>query len=81
MLKQIKRMKDLLLNAQVVVKTTKCGNFALLFCRLRHGIVLECVPHVQHAYCPPFDQSNSDIVALSLPLLSSILTELPNKHT
>jgi len=28
---------------------SKCGNFALFFCRGRHGIVLNCVPHVQHA--------------------------------
>ena len=27
----------------------KYGNFTLLFCRGRHGVVLKCVPHVQHA--------------------------------
>ena len=36
----------------------KCGNFTLLFCRGRHGIISKCVPHVQHAYIL-LDQSNS----------------------
>ena len=30
-------------------QNSKCDNFALLFCRGRHGIVLNCVPHVKHA--------------------------------
>ena len=30
----------------------KCVNFALLFCRGRHGIVRKCVLHVQHVYFP-----------------------------
>ena len=34
----------------------KCGNFKLLFCRGRHGIVVKCVPHVQHAYFSLFNQ-------------------------
>ena len=41
------------------VKTAKCGNFTLLFWRGRHGIILKCVPHVQHAYFLPLDQLNS----------------------
>ena len=28
----------------------KCGNYTSLFCRGRHGLARECVPHVQHTY-------------------------------
>ena len=41
-------------------------HFMLLFCRRSHGLVNECVPHVQHAYFSTLDQSNSYFVALSL---------------
>ena len=34
------------------------GNFTLLFCSRGHGLLLKCVPHVQHAYFSSFDQSN-----------------------
>ena len=34
----------------------KCGNFKLLFCRGRNGIVVKCVPHVHHAYFSLFNQ-------------------------
>ena len=50
------RIKDLLLYAHAVGKS---ANFALLFCRGRHEIVSKCVPHVQHTYFLPCDQSNS----------------------
>ena len=39
-----------MLFAQVVNKAANNGNFTLLFCRERHGIVGKCVQHVQHAY-------------------------------
>ena len=55
----------------------KYGNFTLLFCRGRHGLVLKCVSHVQHDYFSSLDQSNSLFVALSLPFRSWML-KLPN---
>ena len=48
-LNYIRRIKDLLLLCSSC-QNRKCGNFTLLFCRGQHGIVLKCVPHVQHAY-------------------------------
>ena len=30
-----------------------CGNFTMLFCRRRHGLVHKCVLHVQHASLGP----------------------------
>ena len=39
--------------------------------------MLKCVPHVQHAYFLPFDQSNSSFLTSSFPLPSGML-ELPN---
>ena len=50
-----KNYKDL--HAYVVIKTEKCGNFTLLFCRGRHGLVHKCVPHVQHACFSTPEQS------------------------
>ena len=38
----------------------KCGNFTLLFCRGRHGIVLKFVLHVQHAYFSSLYQTNNE---------------------
>ena len=38
-------------------------DFTLLFCRGRHGVILKCVPHVQHAY---FSSANQILQALSL---------------
>ena len=34
----------------LLYQNRKCGSFMLLFCRGRHGTILKCVPHVQHAY-------------------------------
>ena len=42
-----------------VVNTANVVIFTLLFCRGPRGIILKCVPHVQHPYFLPFDQSNS----------------------
>ena len=42
--------ENLRLYAQVCHQNGKCGNFRLLFCRGRHGLVRKCVPHVQHDY-------------------------------
>ena len=53
-------------------KNRKNGNFTLLL-RRRHGILLNCVPHVQHAYLSSLNQSNSWFMGLSLPLKSPIL--------
>jgi len=47
------------------------GNFTLSFGRLRHRIVLKCVPHVQHDYFSSFNQSDHCFLASSLPLPSS----------
>ena len=33
-------------------QNAKCGNFTLLFCRGRHGLVHNSVSHVQHDYFP-----------------------------
>jgi len=41
----------------------KRGNFTLLFCGGLHGIVLRCMPHVQHAYFSSYNQSHSYFVA------------------
>ena len=66
-------MKDLLLRARVVVRTSNMK-------QLRQRIVLKCVPHVQHDYFSSFNQSNNWFVAFSLPLLSSFV-KLPFKKT
>ena len=44
----------------------KCGNFTLSFGRLRQGIVLKCVPHVQHDYFSLFNQSDHCFLALAI---------------
>ena len=53
----------------------KFGNFTLSFGRLREIILLKCVPHVQHDYFSPLNQSDHCFLAssLPLPLLSSLL--------
>ena len=52
-LKQIERIKDLLLCVHVAVKTLTFGNFTSSFGRLRQRMVLKCVPHMQHDYFFP----------------------------
>ena len=63
----IQRIKELLLKACWCYRQNhKCGNLTLLFCRARHQIIVKSVPHVQHAYFLPFDQSNSLFLTASL---------------
>ena len=57
----------------------KLGNFTMLFYKRPNGIVLKCVPHVQNAYFSLFHQSNSEFVALLLPIPSS-MPKLPISH-
>ena len=61
---RIKRTKDLLLCAQVVI--THANVVISCCCFAEDEIVLKSVPHVQHAYISFFHQSNSKFVALSL---------------
>ena len=56
-------MKDLLLCFHVLVKF---GNFTMSFGRLRQRIPLKSVPHVQHDYFSPFNQSDHCFLAWSL---------------
>ena len=58
-----------------MLKSSNCkgGNFMLLFCRGRHGLVHKSVPHVQHDYFSTLGQSNSKFMALSLPFPSLML--------
>ena len=55
-LKQQHKSKDLVLFSKSCYQSSKCGNFKLLFCKGRHGIVVKCMPHVQHAYFSLFNQ-------------------------
>ena len=50
------------------------------FGRLRQRILLKCVPHVQHDYFSPLNQSDHCFLASSrpLPLLSSLLKIIQN---
>ena len=73
----IEIIKDLLLSVHVVVKNVKFGNFSLLFEGIRQRMLLKCVSHVQHDYISSFIQSDHCFLALSLPLLSSLI-KLPN---
>ena len=50
----------------------KFENLALSFGRLRQGIVLKCMPHVQHDYFSSFNQSDHCFLTSSLPLPSSL---------
>lgn len=78
--KQILRIKELLLYAYWRCRQNhKCRNFTSLLWRKRHGILLKCVPLVQHAYILPFNQSNSPFVTSSFPLLSWKL-KLPDEE-
>ena len=51
----------------------------LSFSRLRLRIILNSVPHVQHVYFSSFNQSDHCVLALSLPLPSSLLKLSNNK--
>ena len=69
-------MKDLLLRACVVVRTSnmKISRRRLAdYSTLRQNIATKSVPHGQHDYFSSFNQSNHLFVALSLRLLSSNL--------
>ena len=57
-------MEDLLFCLHVVVNTL---NYTWSFGRLRQGIVLKCVPHVQHDYFSSVNQSDHCFLASSLP--------------
>ena len=54
----------------------KFGNFTLSFGRLRQRILLKCVPHVQHDYFSPLNQSDHCFLASSRP--SSLLKIIQN---
>ena len=49
------------------------------FGTLRHRIVQKCLPHVQHDYFSPFNQSDHCFLASSLPMVSSLL-KLSNRE-
>ena len=57
----------------------KYVNFTLSFSRLRQNIAPKSVPHAQHDYFSSFNQSNLNLMALSLTLPSSNL-KLPNSE-
>ena len=69
-------MKDLLLPANVDVRTSKFENVTSSFARLRQSNVLNCVQHVQHDYLSSFNQSNHWFVALSLHVQGNYPTTL-----
>ena len=80
-LKQISKMKDLMLGVQIIVKTLnlKINYFRVAIWQttfVRQRIVLECILNVQQDYFFSFNQSNRYFLVSSLPLPSS-LVKLP----
>ena len=57
--KQMERIKELLFYAYVLVNTANVVISRCCFVEDRTDIILKRVPHVQHAYFLPPDQSNS----------------------
>ena len=51
----------------------KFRNFTLSFGRLRQRILRKCVPHMQHDYFSPFNQSDHCFMTSSVLLTSSLL--------
>ena len=50
----------------------KFRNFTLSFGRLRQRLEVKCVPHVQHDYFSPFNQSDHCFLVSPMPLPSSL---------
>ena len=70
--KQILRIKELLLHAYWRCRQTTNVVISLC-CFAEDGIILKCVPQVQHVYILPFNQSNFKFATSSFLLLSWML--------
>ena len=69
-------MKNSLLRARVVVRTSNLNDCTSLFGRLRQKIAPKSVPHVQHDYFSSINQSLKSLICGVVVAVAVVIREL-----